>query len=203
MLEQKQRQPTCKIRIEVGRNLSHSSQLKTALSEQYAPDGLSAGTLASPLDALVDSPLGMAGLLSGTETILFVEDESFVREVTSEVLRSAGYVVLTAKNGAEALRTFHQRSDRADLLLSDIVLPGKSGHALAGELRQLRPEIIILFISGYADQWARAEYEKEGAHFLAKPFSMPALLQKVRQALDGRKAQAGCGNAFKHACGSG
>jgi DNA-binding NtrC family response regulator len=183
--------------------LNHSLQLKTALSNQNAPDGLSAGTLAAPLDALVDSPLGITGLWSGAETILFVEDESFVREVTSEVLRSAGYTVITAKNGAEALRIFHQRSEAAELLLSDIVLPGKSGHALAGELRQLCPEIIVLFISGYADQWAQSEYEKEGAHFLAKPFSMPALLHKVREALDGHRAQTDCRNRFKPACGNG
>jgi two-component system cell cycle sensor histidine kinase/response regulator CckA len=83
--------------------------------------------------------------------------------------------------------------------LSDIVLPGKSGHALASELQQLCPQIVILFISGYTDKLARGEYGEEGAHVLAKPFSMPALLRKVRQALDGRKAQAGCGNELTHA----
>jgi DNA-binding NtrC family response regulator len=173
------------------------------MSDQNASVGWSAGALEGPLSALVVSPLEESRLRSGTETILFVEDEAFVREGTAEVLRSAGYTVLTAKNGLEALRTFQKCSRRVHLLLSDVVLPGKSGHALASELRQLCPEIIILFISGYADQLAPGAYEKERAHFLAKPFSMPALLRKVRQALDGRKAQAECGNEFKHACGSG
>jgi hypothetical protein len=72
------------------------------MNDKGTPHGLSAADLAGPLDALVDSRLGMTAQLSGTETILFVEDESFVREVTTEVLRSVGYIVLTAKNGAEA-----------------------------------------------------------------------------------------------------
>ena len=172
------------------------------MSDQNASVGWSAGALEGQL-SLVGSPLEESRLRSGAETILFVEDESFVREGAAEVLRSVGYTVLTAKNGLEALRTFQKCSRRVHLLLSDVVLPGKSGHALASELRQLCPEIIILFISGYADQLAPGAYEKERAHFLAKPFSMPALLRKVRQALDGSTTQAECRNSFKQACGSG
>jgi CheY-like chemotaxis protein len=121
--------------------------------------------------------------LAGAETILLVEDEAFVREVTGEVLRSAGYRVLTAKDAVEATRAWEAHCGAVDLLLADVILPGESGRALAGRLRQENPGLKILLISGYAEQMGRREVGMEEC--LAKPFSVGVLLRSVRQALDG------------------
>ena len=115
-----------------------------------------------------------------------MEDEAFVREVTCEVLRSAGYQVLTAKNGAEAGRIYDQFREEADLLLTDVVLPGETGRALAARLRLENPELMVLLVTGYAEQMGLREWE--GEECLAKPFSSEVLLRRVRQLLDGGKA---------------
>jgi DNA-binding response OmpR family regulator len=118
----------------------------------------------------------------GAETILFVEDEAFVRDVTCEVLQSAGYRVLTAKNAAEAMRLYSQSDDEVELLLSDVVLPGETGWALACKLRRENPLLKILLVTGYAEQMGLREAKPE--EFLAKPFSMETLLRRMRQLLD-------------------
>lgn len=116
------------------------------------------------------------------ETILFVEDEAFVREVTSVVLRSAGYRVLTAKDAAAATRMYDLWSGDVDLLLTDVVLPGESGRALADRLKRARPLLKVLLITGYAEQMRLEAAVSDGC--LAKPFSVGVLLRRVRQALD-------------------
>lgn len=120
---------------------------------------------------------------AGGETILFVEDEAFVRKVTCEVLRSAGYRVFPAKGAAEAVPIYDQRRDEVDLLLTDVVLPGETGRALASRLRRERPELPILFVTGYAEQMGPRESKSEEC--LAKPFSAEVLLRRVRHMLDG------------------
>ena len=120
--------------------------------------------------------------LARRETILLVEDETFVREVASEVLRSAGYRVLTAKNAAEAARTYDFESGEVDLLLTDVVLPGESGRALAERLRQASPRLKVLLITGYAKQMRLEEVGTVAC--LAKPFSVGVLLGKVREVLE-------------------
>src|SRR5271169_602645 len=116
------------------------------------------------------------------ETILFVEDEAFVREVTCEVLRSAGYRVLVANDAAEAAGIYDQRGGEVELLLSDVVLPGETGRALAGRLRRGNPELKVLLVTGYAEQMGMQD--TKGEECLAKPFSTEALLRRVRQLLD-------------------
>jgi two-component system, cell cycle sensor histidine kinase and response regulator CckA len=123
--------------------------------------------------------------LAGAETILFVEDEAFVREVTSEVLRSAGYQVLTAQNAAEAVRIFDARRGDVELLLTDVVLPGETGCAMAGRLRRRNPALKVLLVTGYAEQMGRREAALEEC--LAKPFSAEVLLSRVRAVLDGEE----------------
>ncbi len=118
----------------------------------------------------------------GTETILFVEDEEFVREVTCEVLRSAGYTVLAAKNAGEALRIHDRNSGAVGLLLTDIVLRGENGRELAGRLKRENPALKVLFVTGYAEQMGLSVGEREQC--LAKPFSTEVLLRNVRQLLD-------------------
>lgn len=117
-----------------------------------------------------------------TETILLVEDEAFVREVACEVLRSAGYAVWTARNAAEAVRSYEQRCGGVDLLLTDVILPGESGRVLADRLRRENPRLKVLFVTGYAEQMGLREALRDEC--LAKPFSTGALLRKVRQQLD-------------------
>jgi len=125
-----------------------------------------------------------AELLGRAETILFVEDEAFVRQVAGEVLRSAGYRVLTAEDAAAAARAFDLQCGDVDLLLADVVLPGESGRALAGRLKRASPGLKVLLISGYAEQIGKREAGTEIC--LAKPFSVGVLLREVRQVLEGR-----------------
>lgn len=115
-------------------------------------------------------------------TILFVEDEAFVRDVTCEVLQSAGYRILPAKNTAEAMRLYEQNKDEIQLLISDVVLPGETGWALACKLRRQNPFLNILLVTGYAEQMGLKEAKPE--EFLAKPFSTETLLRRVGQLLD-------------------
>jgi len=130
--------------------------------------------------------LGLAEeLFRGTETILLVEDEAFVRKVTHEVLQSAGYGVVTAKNALEAIEQ-RERLPEIDLLLTDVVLPGKNGRALASDLRSRQPNLPVLFVTGYPLQLAEIEAAEPAAACLPKPFSAAALLRKVRQILNGK-----------------
>jgi len=129
------------------------------------------------------------GLRAAAETILLVEDEAFVRDVTCEVLRSAGYRVLAARNAADAVGMCEARPGEVELLLSDVVLPGETGPAMALRLRREHPELKVLFVTGYAEQMGLLEGKQE--EFLAKPFSAEALLRKVRQVLDRRGLPTG------------
>ena len=123
----------------------------------------------------------LAGGLAGVETILVVEDQAFVRDVTCEVLRSAGYSVLEARHSTEAARAYDHHFREVDLLVTDIVLPGEDGRALTERLRRKNPSLRVLLISGYPEQMAARE--KGSEEYLAKPFSTAALLQRVREVL--------------------
>lgn len=138
---------------------------------------------------------------SRTQTILLVEDEAFVREVTGEVLRSAGYRVLTAKNATEAMQAYEVRGDEVDLLLSDVVLPGESGRVLAGKLRRENPWLKILLVTGYAEQMGLRDAMQEEC--LAKPFSTEVLLGGVRRLLDRVELPIASEPLLTQACGIG
>ena len=139
----------------------------------------------------------VAEVLERTETILFVEDEAFVREVTCEVLQSAGYGVLTATNAVEATQLYDQRKEDIKLLLTDVVLPGETGRSLAVKLKQRNPKLKILFVTGYAEQMALQETNSEEC--LAKPFSAEALLRRVRLLLDQTQYRTGGNNSVRRA----
>lgn len=143
--------------------------------------------------------LEQSGLAAG-ETILLVEDETFVREVTEQVLKSAGYRVVTAKNGAEALVRYNRHSCELDLLLTDLLLPGESGRALAGKLRLQQPELKVLFVTGYAEQLRPVE--PEGTACLAKLFSSEVLLRKIKELLNTGNACTAEALSVRHACGT-
>lgn len=139
--------------------------------------------------------------LTAAETILLVEDEAFVREVTGEVLRSAGYEVLIAKNAAEAAGVYARRRGGVELLLSDVVLPGENGRVLARRLRRENPELKVLLVSGYAEQMGLRE-EQEEEECLAKPFSTEVLLRRVREMLDHTGLPIVSGSPVTQACGN-
>ena len=129
--------------------------------------------------------------LGGPETILLVEDEGFVRKVTAEVLESAGYKLVIARTGAEALDTYRQLSEPVNLLLADIVMPGMSGQDLAVEFERLCPRARVLLMSGYAGQLASCQVSRCARPYLAKPFSVRTLLRSVREILDTNPADRG------------
>jgi two-component system, cell cycle sensor histidine kinase and response regulator CckA len=119
----------------------------------------------------------------GKETILLAEDEAFVRKATSEALESAGYRVVVAGSSVQAPEANRNCGEQVDLLLSDLVMPGISGHKLANEFLVLRPNVRVLFMSGYTEQLALCQVSYGRKH-LAKPFSIPVLLRRVREVLD-------------------
>ena len=119
-----------------------------------------------------------------SETILLVEDEEAVRSLTRRVLEAKGYTLLVAKSGAEALELARGHGSSIQLLLSDLVMPGMGGPELAAQLSALRPDIRILFMSGYTDDAAiRNGLIHQTASFLQKPFTPDGLVRKVRESL--------------------
>jgi two-component system, cell cycle sensor histidine kinase and response regulator CckA len=121
----------------------------------------------------------------GEETILLVEDEEAVRHLLARGLRNYGFTVMTASDGAEALRLVHDRRPHIDLLATDVVMPNMSGRDLADRLRRERAGLKVLFMSGYTDDTLlrHGVYEAREA-FLQKPFALQAFASKVREILD-------------------
>lgn len=110
-------------------------------------------------------------------TILLVEDESFVRDVTREILQSAGHRVLCATRAAGAVIIFSDLASEIDLLLTDVILPDENGRALAASMLRRNPCLKVLYVSGYPDQIGALQVS--GENCLAKPYSSDSLLQKV------------------------
>ena len=129
------------------------------------------------------------GQVRGRETILLVEDEPAVRGLVHETLRLHGYTVLEARHGIEALLTSAKYGGPIHLLLTDVVMPQMSGPEVAEKLLSVRPEIKVLYMSGYPDHpvFDRGDVSRETG-FLPKPFSPHVLVQKVREVLTTAKA---------------
>ncbi len=123
--------------------------------------------------------------LRGTETILVAEDEDGVRSLTREVLEKYGYTVLEAANGEEALIVAEHHRGRVDLLLSDVVMPRMGGPELAQALLQRRPDVKVLYRSGYTDHpMVRRGVVDAGVAFLQKPFTPTSLVSRIRELLE-------------------
>ena len=130
----------------------------------------------------------------GRRIILLVEDEPFVREVTCSILQGAGFKVLPAEDAQEAMRVYERRGRKVDLVMTDMVLPGKSGEELGREMRMYSPQMAVLVTSGYGEAASETESPESHTYFLAKPYSRRTLVEKIESILDAartRAAQAG------------
>jgi GAF domain-containing protein/CheY-like chemotaxis protein len=129
-----------------------------------------------------------AGPAPATQTVLLVEDEEGVRELSAEILREQGYTVLVAATGPEALALAARHAGAIHLVVSDLVMPQMSGRELAGRLTALRPDARVLYISGYhADIIGKRGILDPDTPFLQKPFTPDGLARKVREVLDARR----------------
>jgi two-component system, cell cycle sensor histidine kinase and response regulator CckA len=133
----------------------------------------------------------------GHETVLLVEDEEDLRHVARRALEAAGYTVLVAADGQQALDAMAQYPGEIQLLLTDVVMPNLGGRALAQRLRQVRPGVIVLYMSGYTDDaiLRHGLFDAE-VQLLAKPFTATALTHKVREVLD--RAAGGASGRVRH-----
>ena len=137
------------------------------------------------------SPPLAGAAAGGSETILVVEDDPQVREVTVRSLRAGGYAVLAAAAGPAALEMDPEELARARLLITDVVMPGLSGRALADKMRFRHPALRVLYVSGYTnDVLVQRGVLDSGIEFLQKPFTAAGLLARVRALLDAEPGEA-------------
>ena len=123
--------------------------------------------------------------LSGTETVLVVEDQNEARSVICETLRRRGYTVIEANNGPDAIVKGRQHDVAIDVMLTDVVMPGMGGRRVAEVIRATRPNLKVVYMSGYTDS-AIVDHGilEPGVTFVQKPFATDALLRKIRDILD-------------------
>ena len=118
-------------------------------------------------------------------TVLLVEDDDMVRRMTDAILRKIGYSVVLAESPMEALAVFEKEASSIDLVITDVIMPQMSGTELVAKISKIKPEVRVLFMSGYTENViVRQGVLKEGIHFVQKPFSMKDFARKVREAID-------------------
>jgi len=126
-------------------------------------------------------------------TILLVEDEPFVRESTCRILESAGFEVLPAEDAKAALKMYEEAKGTINLVMTDMILPGRTGEQLGQDLRQRSPNLKVLITSGYSNAEYALNDRQSNTHFLAKPYSRSDLVGKIAEIFEGA--------AFGHASG--
>jgi PAS domain S-box-containing protein len=144
------------------------------------------------VDESVSKPVAEAPTdnLRGNETILLVEDADALRKLAHSFLSDHGFQVMVAENGEEALRVAERHGRPIDLLVTDVVMPGMNGRALADRLLAKQPKLKVLYISGYTDSFIAGHgVLEEGTFLLHKPFTEEVLIRKVRDVLDGRSSR--------------
>ena len=166
-----------------------SSNRITALSDVYSEPGLGATfRIYLPVargNAAPEPKVEKGMHAGGTETILLVEDEGSILNVATKVLRESGYTVLAASSPGEAIDLAREHMGGIDLMVTDVIMPEMNGKDLRDEVVVLRPDVKILFMSGYtADAIANRGVMNPETNFLQKPFSINDLKDKVRQTLD-------------------
>jgi CheY-like chemotaxis protein len=164
--------------IEVQSKLGHGSSFKI-----YLP-------AAEQADAGYESAPGAAKPVFSGETVLVVEDAEPLRRLICEALSASGCKVLSAPDGREALRIV-SREGSVDLLLTDVIMPGMNGPTLAKQVRSLRPQTKILYMTGYSGEFIRADMLTPGVSFIQKPFTPTDLGRKIRKLLDDPREAAG------------
>jgi two-component system cell cycle sensor histidine kinase/response regulator CckA len=120
--------------------------------------------------------------------ILLVEDEPFVREATCNIIRSAGYEVEVAADALEALQLYSAIASSVDLVMTDIVLPGRSGLELCRDLWHTSPGLAVLLTSGYGEMEAPKGSSDTAAYYLAKPYSRASLVAKIEEIFSSRQS---------------
>ncbi len=147
----------------------------------YLPLIMAASVL-TPVDAIIDSPL------SGTETILVVEDDYHIRDLMAKILTSTGYSVILAVDGEDAMEKFKEYRHDIQLVITDIIMPKKNGAEVYNEIRQLNSTTKVIFTSGYTNDILQSRGGiQAGVELLLKPILPKLLLQKVREHLDADK----------------
>jgi PAS domain S-box-containing protein len=138
---------------------------------------------------VVKEKAAMGTMTRGTETILLVDDEQMVAEVTRELLESLGYRVYVAGSGQEAIAVYMEKRDEIDLVILDMIMPGISGGETYNRLKEINPDIRVLLSSGYSINGEAKTIMDRGCNgFLQKPFQLEKLSQKVREVLSGEMA---------------
>ncbi|HVO66250.1 MAG TPA: response regulator [Syntrophales bacterium] len=134
-------------------------------------------------------------VLKGTETILLVDDENIVLEVSKEMLEFLGYRIYVARSGQEAIAVYREKRNDIDLVFLDMIMPGISGEEIFDRLREINSEILVLLSSGYSINGQAQQIMDRGCNgFLQKPFQLQKLARKVREMLDGRRRAITDGN---------
>ncbi|MBV8132199.1 MAG: response regulator [Alphaproteobacteria bacterium] len=141
----------------------------------------------APMSARPDANEPSAGKdLTGRGTVLLVEDEDPVRKFGARALRNKGYKVIEAESGEAALEVIRNAAEKIDLLITDVVMPRLDGPGLVREVREIRSDIKVIFISGYAEDAFRQRLDRDSdIDFLSKPFSLKQLATKVKEVISG------------------
>lgn len=154
----------------IGTGTTFSIFLPKAAEEQKAPETRQSVTEEQPTD------------LTGTARILLVEDEDAVRAFSTRALKNKGYEVITAENGEAGWTTFNELDQPIDLLITDVMMPGMDGPTLAKQIRETKPDLKIIFISGYTEEKLK-DTMGDNIYFLPKPFTLKDLAAKVKDVL--------------------